>query len=170
MKKTPNKVVTIIGLILVSPIAIVFGLCVLFLQGLGKLVGLTYTQISVVFNLWLQGAVLMLSGLAPFAALLYASWGQWSVLSVVELVTLLLYGAVYVVAFLLMLNHYFLFAKETLRIRVEAAYRLCATELDRGAAKIGISYMALNVLVFIVAYLGVLGANVFFSWHILAGM
>ena len=39
-----------------------FGLCVLFLLLLGKLFGLTYKQISVVFNLWLQGAVLALSG------------------------------------------------------------------------------------------------------------
>lgn len=29
-----------------------FGLCVLFLLLLGKLFGLTYKQISVVFNLW----------------------------------------------------------------------------------------------------------------------
>ncbi len=42
-----------------------FGLCVLFLLLLGKLCGLTYKQISVVFNLWLQGGVLMLSGLLP---------------------------------------------------------------------------------------------------------
>lgn len=35
-----------------------FGLCVLFLLLLGKLFGLTYKQISVVFNLWVQGAVL----------------------------------------------------------------------------------------------------------------
>jgi hypothetical protein len=33
-----------------------FGLCVLFLLLLGKLFGLTYKQISVVFNLWVQGA------------------------------------------------------------------------------------------------------------------
>ena len=42
-----------------------FGLCVLFLLLLGKLCGLTYKQTSVVFNLWLQGGVLMLSGLLP---------------------------------------------------------------------------------------------------------
>ena len=37
-----------------------FGLCVLFLLLLGKLFGLTYKQISVVFNLWVQGSVLAL--------------------------------------------------------------------------------------------------------------
>jgi hypothetical protein len=34
-----------------------FGLCVLFLLLLGKLFGLTYKQISVVFNLWVQGLI-----------------------------------------------------------------------------------------------------------------
>lgn len=48
-----------------------FGLCVLFLLLLGKLFGLTYKQISVVFNLWVQGAVLALSGLAPFGIAVY---------------------------------------------------------------------------------------------------
>ena len=48
-----------------------FMLCVGFLLLLGKLCGMTYKQISVVFNLWVQGAVLMLSGLAPAAAGIY---------------------------------------------------------------------------------------------------
>ena len=34
-----------------------FGLCVLFLLLLGKLFGLTYKQISVVFNLWVWGSL-----------------------------------------------------------------------------------------------------------------
>lgn len=59
-----------------------FGLCVLFLLLLGKLLGLTYKQISVVFNLWVQGAVLALSGLAPFGIVVYKmtesfSTGGW---------------------------------------------------------------------------------------------
>ena len=48
-----------------------FRLCVLFLLLLGKLLGLTYKQISVVFNLWVQGAVLALSWLAPFGIVVY---------------------------------------------------------------------------------------------------
>ena len=57
-----------------------FGLCVLFLLLLGKLFELTYKQISVVFNLWVQGAVLALSGLAPFGIAVYkmmASFSMW---------------------------------------------------------------------------------------------
>lgn len=64
-----------------------FGLCVLFLLLLGKLVGLTYKQISVVFNLWVQGAVLALSGLAPFGVIVYklleSFSAGWLLLSIV---------------------------------------------------------------------------------------
>ena len=51
-----------------------FGLCVLFLILLGKLFGLTYKQISVVFNLWVQGGLLALSGLIPFGVSAFKSW------------------------------------------------------------------------------------------------
>lgn len=47
-------------------IIIPFALCVLFLRGLGKCFRLTYEQISVIFNLWIQGGVLVLSGCLPF--------------------------------------------------------------------------------------------------------
>ena len=56
-----------------------FGLCVLFLLLLGKLLGLTYKQISVVFNLWVQGAVLTLSGLTPFGIVIYKILESFSV-------------------------------------------------------------------------------------------
>ncbi len=48
-----------------------FGLCVLSPPLLGRLFGLTYKQASVVFNLWVQGAVLAFSGLAPLGATVY---------------------------------------------------------------------------------------------------
>lgn len=41
----------------------IFGLCVTFLLMLGKCCGLNYKQISVAFNLWLQGGVLASSAI-----------------------------------------------------------------------------------------------------------
>ena len=43
----------------------IFGLCVTFLLMLGKCCGLNYKQISVAFNLWLQGGVLASSAICP---------------------------------------------------------------------------------------------------------
>lgn len=143
------------------PMAIVgipFTLCCLFLLGLGKLTGLTYNQISVVVNLWAQGAVLALSALAPCVAWGVVCWGMWDVLHVLVFITLLTYGAVYVVAFVLMLKHY--------HLPFDDAFRLCMNELQAGADRLGISYMTINLLIFVVGYLAVLGANVILTYLI----
>ena len=77
-----------------------FGLCVLFLLLLGKLFGLTYKQISVVFNLWVQGAVLALSGLAPFGIAVYKIMESFSIGWLALSAVLLIYGIAYVYAFI----------------------------------------------------------------------
>ncbi len=83
-----------------------FGLCVLFLLLLGKLLGLTYKQISVVFNLWVQGAVLALSGLAPFGIVVYKMTESFSTGWLVLSFILAFYGTAYVFAFIIMVQHY----------------------------------------------------------------
>ncbi len=43
----------------------IFMACVKFLEVLGKFMHMTYKQISVIFNLWVQGIVLLLASVAP---------------------------------------------------------------------------------------------------------
>ena len=85
-----------------------FMFCVGFLLLLGKLCGLTYKQISVVFNLWVQGAVLMLSGVAPAAAAIYQLANGGSLLWITVTALLIFYAAAYVYGFIKMLQHYHL--------------------------------------------------------------
>ena len=129
-----------------------FGLCVLFLLLLGKLFGLTYKQISVVFNLWVQGALLTLSGLIPFgvsAFKLSKSFSMgWLALSIV----FALYGFAYVYAFIKMLQHY--------RLPYDAAFDLCVDDLKRIAVKWHTTYEMVNLIIFILLYLILLGLNV----------
>ena len=77
-----------------------FNLCVLFLICLGKICGLTYKQISVVFNLWVQGAVLTLSGLAPFGITIYRLTEGVSLSRLLLALLFFCYGMVYVYAFI----------------------------------------------------------------------
>ena len=125
-----------------------FGLCVLFLLLLGKLFGLTYKQISVVFNLWVQGAVLALSGLAPS----FSMW--WLVLSAV----LLIYGIAYVYAFIKMLQHY--------HQPFNAAFDLCVEDLQKIAKKWHTTYQMVNLLIFILFYLILLGLNFLICYYL----
>ncbi len=135
-----------------------FGLCVLFLLLLGKLVGLTYKQISVVFNLWVQGAVLALSGLTPFGIAVYKMMESFSIGWLALSTVLLIYGFAYVYAFIKMLQHY--------HLPFNAAFDLCVDDLQRLARKWHTTYQMVNLIIFILIYLILLGWNVLISYYL----
>ena len=137
-----------------------FGLCVLFLLLLGKLCGLTYKQISVVFNLWLQGVVLMLSGLAPFGIAVYKMMGAFSLWWLLLSAVLLIYGFAYVYAFIKILQYY--------HLPFNAAFDLCVDDLQRLAAKWNTTYQIVNLLIFILFYLILLGLNILISYYLMS--
>ena len=129
-----------------------FGLCVLFLLLLGKLLGLTYKQISVVFNLWVQGAVLALSGIAPFGVAVYKFIESFSVSWMILTIILACYGLVYLYAFLKMLQHY--------HLPFNDAFDLCVRDLKWIAKKWHTTYYIVNLLIFVLFYLILLGFNI----------
>ena len=136
-----------------------FGLCVLFLLLLGKLFGLTYKQISVVFNLWVQGAVLALSGIAPFGVAVYKFIESFSVSWMIIAIILTCYGLVYLYAFLKMLQHY--------HLPFNDAYDLCVRDLKWYAKKWHTTYYILNLLIFVLFYLILLGFNIFICYYLI---
>jgi len=135
-----------------------FGLCVLFLILLGKLFGLTYKQISVVFNLWVQGAVLALSGLIPFGVSAFKLSESFSVGWLALTIVFALYGFAYVYAFIKMLQHY--------RLPYDAAFDLCVDDLKRLARKWHTTYEVVNLLIFILFYLILLGLNILICYYL----
>ena len=136
-----------------------FGLCVLFLQVIGKLFGLTYKQISVVFNLWVQGAVLTLSGLAPLGATVYKMVESFSIGWLILTIFFACYGAAYVYAFIKMLLHY--------HLPFDGAFDLCVKDLKWLAAKWHTTYQMVNLLIFILFYLILLGLNVLICYYLM---
>ena len=130
-----------------------FGLCVLFLLLLGWLLGLTYKQISVIFNLWAQGAVLALSGLAPFGIAVYKLTEAFSMWWLVLSAVLLIYGIAYVYSFIKMLQHY--------HLPFNDAFDLCVRDLRWLARKWHTTYQMVNLLIFVLFYLILLGLNIF---------
>ena len=135
-----------------------FGLCVLFLLLLGKLFGLTYKQISVVFNLWVQGAVLTLSGLAPLGFTLYKLQESLSLGWFLGALVLACYGGVYVYAFIKMLRHY--------HLPFDDAFDLCVKDLMWVAEKWHTTYQMVNLLIFILFYLILLGLNILTCYYL----
>ena len=136
-----------------------FGLCVLFLLLLGKLVGLTYKQISVVFNLWVQGAVLALSGLAPFGVIVYKMLDSFSIGWLFLSIVFAIYGMAYVYAFVRMLKHY--------HLPFNDAFDLCVDDLERLAKKWHTTYQMVNLLIFVLFYLILLGLHVLICYYLI---
>ena len=129
-----------------------FGLCVVFLLLLGKLFGLTYKQISVVFNLWVQGAVLTMSGLVPFGIALYKMIESFSISWLVLSFFLAYYGIAYVLAFIKMLQHY--------HLPFNVAFDCCVSDLQKLARKWHTTYQIVNLLIFVVFFLLLLSLNI----------
>ena len=135
-----------------------FGLCVLFLLLLGKLVGLTYKQISVVFNLWVQGAVLALSGIAPFGVIVYKMLESFSIGWLFLSIIFAIYGMVYVYAFIRMLKHY--------HLPFNDSFDLCVCDLQWLAKRWHTTYQMVNLLIFVLFYLILLGINFLICYYL----
>jgi hypothetical protein len=125
---------------------------------LGKLFGLTYKQISVVFNLWVQGALLTLSGLAPLGFTLYKLQESLSLGWFLGALVLACYGGVYVYAFIKMLLHY--------HLPFDDAFDLCVKDLMWVAEKWHTTYHMVNLLIFILFYLILLGLNILTCYYL----
>ena len=135
-----------------------FGLCVLFLRLLGKLFGLTYKQISVVFNLWVQGAVLALSGIAPFGVIVYKMLESFSIGWLFLSIIFAIYGMAYVYAFVRMLKHY--------HLPFNDSFDLCVRDLQWLAKRWHTTYQMVNLLIFVLFYLILLGINFLICYYL----
>ena len=135
-----------------------FMLCAGFLSLLGKCLGLSYKQISVIFNLYLQGGLLLLSGILPFAAsvwvLDYQTYRSWLLI-----ITCMFYASIYVVAFNGLIKHY--------HLPMDYAFDLCVKDLQAVSKAWGISYHAVNLIVFIWWWLALVGINLFITQRIM---
>ena len=139
-----------------------FAICVGFLMLLGKLCGLTYKQISVVFNLWLQGAVLVLSAILPLVISVIRICSGFTFPRLLLVIFLAIYVLIYIWAFQRMLHHY--------HLPVDRAFDRCVHDLQTLARKRHTSYQAVNLLLFVVGFLLLLSLNLGMSYLIYSWM
>ena len=138
--------------------ALPFVLCVRFLMLLGKLCRLTYEQISVVFNLWLQGAVLTLSAILPAVMAVVRLCRGFAISRLLLVSFLVLYALFYIWAFLRMLSRY--------HLPFNRAFYRCVHDLQKLARKWHTTYQMVNLLIFVVAFLLLLSLNLCMSYFI----
>ena len=144
--------------ILLLPILIPFGVCVVFLRLLGLIFGLSYKQISVIFNLYIQGTVLLLSGWLPCIAGIKSAIISPSAENIIAIVLGACYGNMYLKGFIWMLIHY--------KLPMDEAFDLCVNDLRMIAKKWNMSYYTVNIIIFIAWYLALIGINVYTAYNI----
>ena len=138
-------------------IAIPFALCVLFLQGLGRCFRLTYKQISVVFNLWIQGGMLVLSASLPLEAYMARIMydvphdGGRSTWELIVVFALLGYFLLYLWLYVLTLRHY--------GGSFDWAFDRCVSDLQKVAHAWCCSYQCVNLIIFVGFFLILIGIN-----------
>ncbi len=113
--------------------------CVKFLQWLGARIHLTYEEISVLFNLWVQGVVLLIASVAPLVV------GIVKGCEVGVVVPLAVYALACALVILKILRHYMM--------PMDAAFDQCVEDLQRIAMKWKRSYNYVNIAIFVVLYL-----------------
>lgn len=132
-----------------------FAICVLFLRLLGKITGMTYKEISVVFNLWTQGTLLMCFGAAPFLNSVCRCFSY----RFIDYMMLTITCAVFVlhfIGFLWLLMHY--------RGSMDEVFDQCVKDLRWLAEKWHNNYFAVNIIIFIIGWLSVIGFDSFLIW------
>ena len=154
-----KKIKKTLNLILKISVGIPFGCCALFLLILGKCLGLKYKKISVYFNLYLQGTLLMISGAMPLIASVYNLYSNILRLNCLLIVLMFFYWSIYIVGLYWMIKHY--------KGDTEYAFNLCVADLKAVAKQWRLSYYAVNLIIFIGWWLTLLYINLFLAYQII---
>ena len=129
-------------------IQILYGLCVLILTGLCSVFNTTYQGVSVAVNLWLQGGILVMTSLLPVIRLLRRKPCSFLKISVWSA-----YAILNIVGFIWVISHY--------HMPINYAFNLCVADLGHLALSFNVSYMTINILIFVVGFLTLFCINVF---------
>lgn len=133
-------------------VALPFGLCAGFLMVLGRLLGLSYKQISVYFNLYFQGALLALSGLLPLVGAIIRFGHCPDFTNGLAIAVFLVYASINVAGFVWLVRHY---SGDT-----EEVFDRCVSDLHVISRYWHLSYHLVNLIIFIAWWLDLLSTNI----------
>ena len=128
-----------------------FLLCVKFLEWLGKTTEMNYKQISVVFNIYIQGGILFVGSCFPLIKVII--WGsdidwKWRIL---------FFGGCFIYIGSYVYGVYRLYKRY--HTPLEYAFDLCVDDLLYLSRKWRMSYNAVNILIFVIVWILCVGFN-----------
>jgi len=134
-----------------------FKICVNFLNWLGSVTGFSYVEISVIFNLWIQAGILVVSALVPFMLSLSQYFRNSGNFTTTVLTGTLL--GMYSAIFVWVICHY--------STNMKYAFELCVNDLLHLARLCHTSYNMVNIIIFVVGWILAFAVNVFITWKLL---
>lgn len=136
-----------------------YDICCKTLSWLGDFLGLSYKEISVIFNVYIQGGLWALSAITPFFALIKMLRTNSSIGKGLYLLPSIIYG--------MACSFLFLFVCVRYRFPLTEAFDKCVFDLNVVTNFIHVSYETINVLIFIVLWGIAVGWNLIIAKLIL---
>lgn len=124
-----------------------FRICVLFLEWVGNISNLTYQQISVYINLYLQSGILIFSSIPVLVMAIVQKNPFWIAISALN-------TGLYLLGFVWIMLHY------RLPGNITFAFDQCVKDLQYIAQKWHMSYQQVNIVIFVMVFLLLLFFNI----------
>ena len=128
-----------------------FDICCRIMSTLGNMIGLTYKEVCVIFNIHIQGGIWLLSALIPVIALTWKLRKQVSVCKILYLIFAVCYGLCCSVLLSMFIVRYFPIAE---------GFDICVKDLRSIAKAYNTTYEAVNIFIFIIAWILSIGWNI----------
>ena len=103
----------------------------------------------------------MLSGFFPFFASVYVVVVEPTIFNIILMMVMLIYASIYYAGWGVMYKHY--------PPRWRESFLLCVNDLQKLCGIFHVSYVVLNLIIFVVWWLALLFLNVFLSYCIIKG-
>lgn len=135
--------VVIVLLICCMPPLIVpiFQLCCGIMMTLGNLVGLSYKEVCVLGNVYMQGGLWVLSSLLPLYIAIKALVDRYTISRVITVIVGAIYSVIYTLTFTYFASRY--------QPPLADAFDLCVKDLYSVAGKMGTTYEVVNIIFFV---------------------
>ena len=128
-----------------------FDICCKIMSSLGYLLGLSYKEICVIGNIYIQGGIWLLSALTPIIVLICKLCKRVSVSKILYLFFAICYGLCCSVLLLMFIVRY---------LPITEGFDVCVQDLRSIANAFNTTYQAINIFIFIIAWILSVGWNI----------
>ena len=122
------------------------------MSSLGDFFGLSYKEICVIGNIHIQGGIWLFSALLPIISLMWMLWKEFSIGKILYLIYAIGYGLGCSILLMMFVERY--------SFPIIEGFDICVNDLRFIAKAYNTTYQAINIFIFIIAWLLSVGWNI----------